>query len=97
MLCTLRNRSISHRNAHLVRLAKLSSLEDLTVEALETLLNRAINIVNKYSVLYRASSYVSNTVGADDYKNLFRLLKMGFAKLMADHRSEINGSPNLSP
>lgn len=96
-LVALRNRYISHRDAHLVRLAALSSLDGLTVESVDALLNRAINIVNKYSRLYRASSYGSKTVGADDYKNLFRLLKMGFTKLMAGHRSEINGSPNLSP
>ena len=62
----LRNRYLFHRDASLVRLATLSSIVGLTPVEIGSLIERATAIVNKYSLIYRASSISTQIVGAND-------------------------------
>jgi hypothetical protein len=62
----LRNRYLFHRDASLVRLATLSSIVGLTPVEIGSLIERATAIVNKYSLIYRASSLSTQIVGAND-------------------------------
>ncbi len=47
----------------------------IPVEDLEALLNRAHEIVNRYSSLFAASSYSRQIVGHDDYRFVIKSVK----------------------
>jgi hypothetical protein len=76
-LWDLRNRYVSHREANLIRLAKLSSLNGLTEEQIDLLVKRARTIADKYGLIYRAVVYSGRVVGWDDYKHLLDLVRLG--------------------
>src|SRR6266849_284333 len=73
----VRNKVIAHRDPQLVRLATLSALSGLTNDEVETLIERATRTANKYSILYRASSFSEKVIGSEDYTRMPRLLKTG--------------------
>ena len=82
-----RNNVIAHQGAK-VSLGKDGILTDnpLTQQEIETLLNESFTIFNRYSSLYRASTWSRTVVGHDDYKSLLKFLKLGLQKWDEDHR-----------
>lgn len=76
-------RLVIHRNtalAHLSRKRRLNSTpsrsdEEITNEDYEILLNRANEIVNRYSVLFGAESFSTQIVGHKDYETIFRCVQ----------------------
>jgi len=52
----------------------------LSWEELSTLLDGCFTILNRYSSLYRASTYSRQVVGHDDYKSLLDFIKLGLQK-----------------
>ncbi|MGA2878299.1 MAG: hypothetical protein ABSG13_05065 [Bryobacteraceae bacterium] len=84
----LRNRYLSHRDASLVRLANFSSVTGLTPLEIDSLVERATDLVIKYGLIYRASSMSTQVVGADDFKHLLHLLKLGLGTLLAKRDEE---------
>jgi len=83
-LCSASNREVKllvrHRNnlgAHLNAESVASGVAPLSipVDDLEVLLNRAHEIVNRYSSLFAASSYSRQIVGHDDYRFVIKSIK----------------------
>lgn len=77
-----RNNIIAHRGAR-VSLGKDEILADnpLSHQEIETLLDGCFTISNRYSSLYRASTWSRKVVGHDDYQSLLETLKMSLQKL----------------
>jgi hypothetical protein len=84
---TLHRGNISaHRNARTVASGRdLAQEFALPVEDLETLLDRAHEIVNRYSNLFAASTYSRQMIGHDDYKFILKCVQQ------AVHRSRGKG------
>ncbi len=76
-----RNNIIAHRSAK-ASLGKNDILTDnpLIQEEIETLLNECFTIFNRYSNLYRASSWSRKVIGCDDYKSLLKFITLGLQK-----------------
>jgi hypothetical protein len=67
-----RGNAIAHRNAkNTAKGRSISETHPLTWEDFELLLNRAIEILNKYSSLFEASTYSTRPIGADDFRYIF--------------------------
>ncbi|MFO0754318.1 MAG: hypothetical protein U0411_13475 [Thermodesulfovibrionales bacterium] len=73
-LMKVRNNALAHRGVD-ITLGEKAILEEL-----QELAAHALNILNKYSTYFRASSYLMGVPGEDDYKVLLDLLKRGFHK-----------------
>ena len=76
-------RLVTHRNnavAHLSQKRRLNSTpqrsdEEITNADFEILLNRAVEIVNRYSGLFGAEHFSTQIVGHDDYETVFRWIQ----------------------
>jgi AbiU2 len=73
----LRNKFVAHSDANLVRLDALSSVTGFKPEEIELLLKRPIDLLNKYSLAYRASWMSAKITGIDDYERLLEMLRLG--------------------
>jgi hypothetical protein len=80
-LVVWRGNMIAHLNTK-ISLGKIEVLEDnpLSQSDIEELLNKSLEIYNRYSKLYRASSSSRYIMGHDDYKSLFKFAKLGLDK-----------------
>ena len=54
------------------------------------LLDQGYRILNKYSNLYKASSWSRTIVGHDDYNALFKFISIGFQKWDEERQQEID-------
>jgi hypothetical protein len=79
-----------------VRLADLCSLA-LSSEEIETLLERAIRISNKYSILSRVPPSARDAAGGDDYKKVFSLVNSSLASVDTEHEREVHGIEEEPP
>lgn len=83
-----RNSAIAHRNAINTAKAKnVSETHPLLWDDFETLLARAIKVLNKYSRLFEASIYSTRPVGADDFRYIFKRVNSAVeeSRLRADN------------
>jgi hypothetical protein len=87
-LYKLRNEFLSHVEPNPVRLGALSALPWLEGKQIQTLLNRARKILNRYSLTYRASSLSTRVVGADDYDHMLGLVRRGRNSVIAERDAE---------
>lgn len=72
LLLKHRGNSLAHRNAKNTASGKLlGDTYPLTFEDFEILLNRSIDILNRYSQFFEASSYSTHQIGADDFRFIF--------------------------
>lgn len=72
LLVRHRGNSLAHRNAkHAASGKSLANTQPLTFEDFEVLLERAISILNRYSLFFEASSYSTYQIGADDFRFIF--------------------------
>lgn len=87
-----RNNIVAHRGAKL-SLGKTEILKDnpLSKEEMDDLLDKALNIFNKYSSLFRASTWSRNMIGQDDYKACLSLIRDGIIKCKAEMEKEFQG------
>jgi len=76
-----RGNLVAHRGAK-VALGKKKILTDnpLTHREVDQLLDHALDTFNKYSGLYRASTWSVKAIGEDDYKHLLEFLRLGLTK-----------------
>ncbi len=88
-LYKLRNESLSHVNPNPVRLGAASTLARLNGKEIQSLLDRACKIVNRYSLTYRASLLSAKVIGADDYNHLLDLIRRGRNSVIAEQEDEI--------
>ena len=71
-LAVHRGNFLAHRNAkNTATGTNVSETHPLTWEDFELLLNRAIEILNKYSSLFEASTYSTRPIGANDFRYIF--------------------------
>lgn len=91
----LRNKVVSHRDAELVRLATLSSISGFTAGEVEVLLERGVQIADKYGLLFEASWSAAEVIGADDYRSMLRLLKIGFGSVLAEDEENMRRMEEL--
>ena len=84
-----RNNIVAHRGAK-VSLGKKQVLEDnpLSQEEIEELLDQSLKILNRYSRLYRASTWSQLAIGHDDYKLILNLIQRGLQKRDEDLEKE---------
>ncbi len=76
-----RGHILAHRNAKNVAKGRSSNeTHPLTLEDFETLLKRAIIILNTYSQLFEASSYSTKVIGADDFRYIFDCVNSALEK-----------------
>lgn len=67
-----RGNTLAHRNAkNSASGTSVSDTHPLYWEDFEVLLNRAVEILNKYSNLFEASTYSTRPLGADDFRYIF--------------------------
>jgi hypothetical protein len=71
-LLVYRNKHVAHRDAHVV-LGHESA--DLPFSHIEELLSRAREIINYYSLLYRASTQSVRMIGDDDHRMVLRSVR----------------------
>jgi len=88
-LCKLRNQALSHVEPNPVRLGTTPTLPWLESPQIETLLRRARQIINRYSSIYRASSFSMKVLGADDYMTVLSLVRKGRNTVIAERKLEI--------
>ena len=84
-----RNNIVAHRGAK-VALGNDQILADnpLSQPEMEQLLDRSFEIFNRYSSLYRASTWSRQIIGHDDYKSLLEFLSLGLKKWDEDLEKE---------
>lgn len=70
-----RNNEGSHRSGKLTAEGKrINDVFPLTYDDFETLLNRALEILHRYSILFAATSYSTNVLGRHDYKAIMQAM-----------------------
>jgi hypothetical protein len=82
-----RNNIIAHLGVK-VSLGKKEILSDnpLDKEIIETLLDEGLTIFNRYSNLYRASTYSRKVEDYDDFKSLLKFVNLGLEKWNEDRK-----------
>jgi hypothetical protein len=82
-----RNNIIAHQGASITLGDNKILLDNpLSPDEIENILDEGITIINRYSNLYRASSFARKIIGHYDYKSLLKFINLGLEK----HESEIN-------
>lgn len=79
-LTILRNNHFAHRNFDGASMRR-NWLEEipLTYREIRSLLETGLEIVNRYSILFKAESYSAKLIGDDDYLLLLKLISRGLA------------------
>ena len=87
-----RNKIYAHRDAQ-ISLGGKRILESNPISGVEImdLLDQSFKIFNRYSSLYRASSWSRQIVGHDDYQSLLKFLRLGLEKSDEDIARELAG------
>lgn len=88
-LIVWRGNAYAHRGAK-VALGKTGSLEAISKEEIELLLDKCFSIFNKYLRLYKATTWSRQIIGHDDYQSLFKFLRIGLENFQADIQREID-------
>jgi hypothetical protein len=75
-LVALRGNLYAHRNAkNVAQELKVEERFSLAHAEVETLINRAVQIANKYSALFRRSHWSTQMVGHDDYQQVLQSVR----------------------
>lgn len=89
-LTLLRNNLIAHKRVKLFFRNRDFWLEQsLKYQEIESLLENGIAILNRYSVLFEASSYSTQMVGHDDYRNVLASIRASRERNEAEIEDEI--------
>lgn len=85
-----RNNIVAHKGAKVsLGTDKILADNPLSEQELETLLDESFSIFNRYSSLYRASTWSRKVVGHDDYKSLLKFIRLGLQKWEEDIAKEL--------
>jgi len=75
-LVALRGNLYAHRNAaNVAQELKIETRFPLSYAEVDILVNRAVQILNKYSGLFRHSSWSTKMIGHDDYKQVLKYVR----------------------
>jgi len=89
-LVALRGNLYAHRNAKNVALElKIEEQFPLTYAEVETLVNRAVQIANRYSALFRRSHWSTQIMGHDDYQQVLQSVRENVVRREAQIDEEI--------
>ena len=88
-LAFLRDNALAHRSRKLV-LQGRNPFKDqnFSVDDLDTLTERALDILNRYTGLFRATSFSANPIGDLDFIGMLALVKKGISCLEDEYRAE---------
>ncbi len=80
-----RNNFVAHRSAKL-SLGRNTILKEnaISKEEFDELTKTALNIHNRYSSLFKASTWSQQLIGQDDYKSCLALIRLGLQKDLED-------------
>lgn len=80
-----RNNTVAHRGAS-ISLGRKQILDDnpMSQQEIQELLDRSFEIFNRYSSLYRASTWSRQIIGNDDYRYLLKFIRLGVQKFRDD-------------
>jgi AbiU2 len=82
-----RNNFFAHRSAqHVAERKNLTDRHAFDTSSVESLLKNAMRVLNRYSILFRASSYSTQIVGHDDYGYVLRTI----TEAVKRHDDELN-------
>lgn len=85
LLVCHRNNEGAHRSGKLTANGKrINDMHPLTYVDFETLLTRALDILDRYSTLFAATSYSTNVIGRHDYKAVFQAMYEQDARCTAE-------------
>jgi AbiU2 len=71
-----RNNRIAHRSAkNVVTGYSINSMHPLGYDEIETLIDRAVTILNRYSSMFDSNTYSTSMIGEDDYEFVIQSLK----------------------
>jgi hypothetical protein len=86
-LLAVRNRVLAHRDPR-VALGRVSDPSSGTGDAdIDTLLDRAATIVNRYGIMFRAGSHLMSIIGQEDFKQVLKHVRRSievYEKQIAD-------------
>ncbi len=85
----LRDQPINADNV--MRQLKLEQRFALTYRELATLTQRAVRIINRYSGLFRRTTWSTRMVGADDYRNVLLAVRAEVERREQEFRREMRG------
>ncbi|MFI5398986.1 MAG: hypothetical protein ACHQ9S_25935 [Candidatus Binatia bacterium] len=91
-ICNLRHKVLAHRDPSLVLRTGPSNAAGITNGDTEQLLDRAVTLVNRYSSIFRARTYSTTIVGADDYESMLRFVQRGINACEAEIDAESGGA-----
>ena len=96
-LVTLRNTELAHRAPKpLLRPRTPEESQRITWTEIEHLLKLAVKLLNRYSSLFKATSYSTQIVGHDDYRHVLLAVRENLRKWEQDIAEEIERSHQLS-
>ncbi len=78
-ILTLRNEFIAHRSVNVVATHRLNLLPEIKNEEIDAILDLLYELSTKYAMLYGFNRTSRHMIGSDDYKQLFKALRKGFA------------------
>ena len=88
-----RGNAIAHRNAkNTAKGRSVSEIHPLTWEDFEVLLARALEILNKYSRLFEASTYSTRPIGANDFRYIFECVNSAVEESRLRTASQLRGA-----
>jgi len=75
-----------------VALGKAAAVEANRIEEeeIELLLDQCFSMLNKYMVMYKATSWSRQVIGHDDYLSVFKFIRLGLEKYESDIQKEID-------
>ena len=91
-LLSQRHNLFAHSNAdNVMRQLRLEQRFALTYRELATLTRRAVRIINRYSGLFRRTTWSTRMVGADDYRNVLLAVRAEIERREQEFRREMRG------
>lgn len=92
-LIYMRQNALAHRSGKLVLQGKNPFKEHgLSIDKFYSLAERAFEIVNRYTYLFRASSFAKKPMGNSDFIGTLALVRKGIDCLDAEYDAEANGT-----
>ena len=85
-----RNNIIAHKGAkNVLNKNEIIKKNPLSASEIQILLDTGFSILNRYSYLYKASSWSRKIIGHDDYNSLLKFLNLGLEKWDDERNKEL--------
>jgi AbiU2 len=91
-----RNQLFAHRDPLVVLVPIHLRDFEMTCDDIDTLIDRAVQLVNNYSSLFRATTYSTIILGRDDFERTLRLVKKALSAEDVEYEQEIKRVEELA-